>query len=447
MKQTLHFPTPLRYLLLLCALVISAAASAQCNLAPMTGGSVYASPETDSVTAVVRLTNYGSTPVTDFDYTLYYMDTQESVSARHVVLEEPLENGETIPISIKLRCGKTMGSSDVIFNVTQVNGGYNATSLPYTYITIHTVAVMPRKRVLIEDYTGMWCGYCPRGIVIMEHLRNLYPDSFVGIAIHCDDVLDSKPYGYSMESEWGPTKPSIWCNRRNKLYNFDSTTDFINELNVVPVANVDVTAEWNTDSTDISIHTLLTPIIESTTDNKYALAYVLIENGMKGENWYQRNYSDLWDDNTLMLPEMEKFREGGSYVTGLSFDHVAHTSQGISTGIEGSVPEKLVPGEEVEHTASFSQIKDLTRIQCRDSLMVCAILLNTTTKKVENVAQCRITSTTTTGIHALPAWSASAVSAPEEHFSIDGRRISASAPGIHLVRQKDGKVVKIWRGK
>ena len=36
----------------------------------MTGGSVYASPETDSVTAVVRLTNYGSTPVTDFDYTL-----------------------------------------------------------------------------------------------------------------------------------------------------------------------------------------------------------------------------------------------------------------------------------------------------------------------------------------------------------------------------------------
>ncbi len=447
MKQSLHIPTPLRYLLLLCTLIISAAASAQCNLAPMTGGSVYASPETDSVTAVVRLTNYGSMPVTDFDYTLYYMDTQESVSARHVVLDQPLENGETTIVNIKLRCGKTMGSSDVIFNVTQVNGGYNATSLPYTYITLHTVAVMPRKRVLVEDYTGLWCGYCPRGIVIMEHLQRLYPDSFVGIAIHCDDVLDSKPYGYSMEKEWGPTKPSIWCNRRNKLYNFDSSADFINELNVVPAANIDVTAEWNADSTDISIHTLLTPIIETSTDNHYALAYVLIENGMKSDNWYQRNYADLWDGNTLMLPEMEKFRNGGSYVSGLSFDHVAHTSQGISEGVEGSVPDKLIPGEEVEHTASFTQIKDLTRIQCRDSLMVCAILLNTTTKKVENVAQCAIVSSTTTGVHALPVWPASTTSTPEEHFSIDGRRISASTPGIHLVRRANGQVEKLWKGK
>lgn len=101
----------------------------------------------------------------------------------------------------------------------------------------------------------------------------------------------------------------------------------------------------------------------------------------------------------------------------------------------------------MEHDAAFTKIRDLAHIQCRDSLMVCAILLNTTTGKVENVAQCAIVSSTATGIHALPTLPTSITSTPEEHFSIDGRRISASTPGFHLVRQKDGKVVKVWRGK
>lgn len=448
MKAFSALISPLRFFLMVCFATMAAAVSAQCKLAPMTTGSVFALPEMDSVIASVKFTNYGSTPVTDFDYTLYYMDTQETTAQQHVVLDTPLEDGETTSISIKLRSGKKLGSSDVVLNVAQVNGGYNATSVPYTYITLHTVSVMPRKRVLVEDYTGMWCGNCPRGIVIMEHLRRIFPDSFVGIAIHCGDALDPRPYGYdNMERTWGPGKPSVWCGRRNKLYNFDSTTDFLTELNVMPVANIEVEAKWNVDSTDIAIHTLLTPCIGTTDDNTYSLAYALIENGMKNSNWTQTNYFDLWENNTLELPEMEKFRNSGMDVSGLTYDHVVHASLGISSGIEGSVPQKLEPNHEVEHDAAFTKIRDLAHIQCLDSLMVCAILLNTTTGKVENVAQCAIVSSTATGIHALPALPSSITSSPEEHFSIDGRRISASAPGFHLVRQKDGKVVKVWRGK
>lgn len=63
-------------------------------------------------------------------------------------------------------------------------------------ITLFVIAVLSvgmafgqaPKKVLLEDFTGTWCGYCPRGKTVMEDCMNTYPN-VIGITDHDGDGL------------------------------------------------------------------------------------------------------------------------------------------------------------------------------------------------------------------------------------------------------------------
>lgn len=42
----------------------------------------------------------------------------------------------------------------------------------------------PKKRVLVEEGTGAWCGFCPRGATTLANMIAKYPDQVVGVAWH-----------------------------------------------------------------------------------------------------------------------------------------------------------------------------------------------------------------------------------------------------------------------
>lgn len=45
------------------------------------------------------------------------------------------------------------------------------------------------KKVVVEDYTGTWCGWCPEGTVILEQLEAANPDNMFAIGNHNGDAL------------------------------------------------------------------------------------------------------------------------------------------------------------------------------------------------------------------------------------------------------------------
>jgi hypothetical protein len=51
-------------------------------------------------------------------------------------------------------------------------------------------AQAPVKRVLLEQYTGAWCGWCVDGSVVMEDLMERYPDQVIGLKIHQGDAME-----------------------------------------------------------------------------------------------------------------------------------------------------------------------------------------------------------------------------------------------------------------
>lgn len=43
------------------------------------------------------------------------------------------------------------------------------------------------KKILVEDFTGHKCGYCPRAHTVLRDLINAYGDTIVGVALHVSD--------------------------------------------------------------------------------------------------------------------------------------------------------------------------------------------------------------------------------------------------------------------
>lgn len=438
--MTKRFTTPIALLAFLWTFLATTALSqSSLSLSPMTGGSVYATPNMDMINAQVKVSNYGTQAVTDFDYSLYYLDSQLSEGPFSIHLDAPLAQGETTTISVPIKCGEATGTTDVVFSIGKVNGDYNQATINYTYITRYTVSVMPHKRVVVEDYTGLWCQFCPRGIVVMEALQRLYPNDFIGIAIHCRDELSTGAYGSDMENKWAPGKPSIWFDRTEKINDFSVESMFHNMQAKVSPLNIEVAALWNADSSNVNVTTSLTACMQPANGDAYALAYVLTEDGMQNDNWVQYNKSSEWRQYVDAPEELDFFRNAPYFVYGLTYNHVAIAAQGIEQGIEGSVPTNFDGGDTFEHTTTFDNLSQYYTVQSKKQLAVCALLINTRTHQIANAAKCTITSNTTTN---MTQTTLSTTTTTSQHFDIDGRRISPTTPGIHIIRNTDGSVSK-----
>ena len=84
-----------------------------------------------------------------------------------------------------------VGTYIVTYNVSDAAGN-NATEVSRT-INVLPTPTRFNQNVLIEDYTGTWCGYCPR-ISHATDLVNQQTSEAVVVAIHKDD-----PYNFSAE--------------------------------------------------------------------------------------------------------------------------------------------------------------------------------------------------------------------------------------------------------
>ena len=56
------------------------------------------------------------------------------------------------------------------------------------------------KKVLIEEFTGAWCGYCPSGAEIIELLME-ENENILGVAIHSGDAMET-PQAYFLETTY-----------------------------------------------------------------------------------------------------------------------------------------------------------------------------------------------------------------------------------------------------
>ena len=99
----------------------------------------------------------------------------------------------------------------------QVYAEYSIESTVYNSDTRTFNIVIPKTRVVLEDYTGTWCGYCPNVSHAIEEIRMITDDISV-VAIHYGDEMTISP-----------------------------GLDLINEFNITgyPTARINRTVDWS----------------------------------------------------------------------------------------------------------------------------------------------------------------------------------------------------------
>lgn len=65
--------------------------------------------------------------------------------------------------------------------------------------SIASVSFIPQNKVVVEEGTGAWCGWCPLGVLAFENLYALYPDNFIGIAVHNEDAMAVPEYDGNLQ--------------------------------------------------------------------------------------------------------------------------------------------------------------------------------------------------------------------------------------------------------
>uniref|UniRef100_UPI0040257978 hypothetical protein n=1 Tax=Prevotella sp. TaxID=59823 RepID=UPI0040257978 len=196
------------------------------SVAPMTPGNVFLKMEDKETVVPLKLTNWGDTEVTSISYTFYYTDKQVSEGPFVLNFDQPLKDGETREVKIPIKPGQKLGKEELLFNITQVNGQYNEASAGYAYLTCCTVNKMPHKRVLVEDYAGMWCWHCPIGLVATDAIARMYPDDVVAVSVHKTDDISkvvSRWVYKGLIDRYAVTVPAVWVARDNKAAGFDIT--------------------------------------------------------------------------------------------------------------------------------------------------------------------------------------------------------------------------------
>ena len=296
---------------------------------------------------------------------------------------------------------------------------------------------MPTCRVVFEDYTAMWCQYCPRATAIIEYLTKKHPDDFIGIAVHQYDKIGINGYKPPVVGKFG--LPYVWASRRAKVSGYTGEEFYQQAKAIGAMMDIDVKAEWNASGNGINVQSTTTFRTNMSNAN-YALAYVVVEDGMHNASWSQANSYDGLTDLLNENEEMAVFVKGGRVVYGLKYNHVARAFLGIDSGMEGSLPNNVVADRGIKHQAMFDGVGSNWKPQNKKNLRVVVMVIDNTTHNVVNGAHCPIKPYNTTGI-ATPKAKAERVEVAR--FNLNGQRLSAPERGINIVKYSDGTVEKV----
>ena len=319
--------------------------------------------------------------------------------------------------------------------------------------SVASVAFVPETKAVLEEGTGMWCGYCPRGFVGLELMNEKYPDLFVGVSYHNGDILEI------MSSTEFPSDvpgfPDAWLDRVHETdayhgddysgYGFALDDVYLARSAEIAPASVDVTAEWADDAQQTINVTGTVTFIKDVTGVDYRMAYILVADDLHGEgqNWLQSNYFS-GDTNYAESEGMDVFVNGGSSVAGLHYNDVAVLTSDIK-GIAGSLPSDFKTAAPETCTYQFNVADAVNTsgeniIQDKSKLRVVAVLVDAATGEVLNSNKCNVGGQGGTGIAATLSQKGEIESV--EYFDASGRRVSSPSNGLYIksVKYSDGSV-------
>lgn len=396
----------------------------------------------------VYFTSNSQKDINSFEYTIKVGDTEVT---RTSTLTTPIPAGinQQAAYYISVPAMEKYGKYNASFTINKVNG--ETLSAPTTVsFTQEVYTRIAKRHTVVEEWTGTGCGNCPRGWTGMEYMKEHYPESFIGIAVHQynnNDPMYCNRYGGLGLS----AAPSCKIDRKTQAdpyYGTDNTgihraVEYYSSI--APAVDVTVTGVFNADQSKVTCDAN----VEWLTDTgKYTIAYVLTADGLTGKGaWLQQNYyaSNGAGMNTVLpdMPEFAEFLAGGSKgkaAVELVYNDVLIGSSWSSSGTNGAKAlgaTRHTAGDMVanNYTCAISVGDVCQKVLDYDNIYVTALVLDSD-GQIANAARAKVS--TLEGIDTVlaPATAAPATGI----YDLSGRALTAPAKGISIVGGK--KVIK-----
>ena len=320
------------------------------SIAPMVGSAGAYALTGGSISMTGSVFNYGSTAVSSYQIN-YLFNTGSVVSNTISGTIAPFTSANfTDPTAVTMPA--TAGAYPIRMWVS-LTGDANATNDSSAMDTLTAVTFMPTKKLAIEEATGTWCGWCVRGIVYMDSLKELYGNGVSLVAVH-----DADPMTVTAYDTWMGTQisgyPSVVIDRT-------FTDDPSSLLDIYTAhhadfgfADITITPTWTTSS--ISVATSVKPALDLNGD--YRLVMVLTEDRVHGagSTWDQHNYYSSSSQNLPLTGQGVNYQDSTNPIPAASmyFNHVGRVVSPSVSGTAGVLPSAMTAGSTYTATLSAS---------------------------------------------------------------------------------------------
>lgn len=274
-------------------------------------------------------------------------------------------------------------------------------------IVKHAVVMsfLPEKRIVVEESTGMWCGYCPQGIVALDILKKNYGSKAILIAVHTNDKLQAEAYHEGISFSAG--SPTAWIDR--KTYRRDLMTDiregadvemstlwggietyFIQRLRDIPMAAIEAVVDYEPGSQMTVSGSTCFPV--NVSDADYRVAFVATEDNLWEDGYYQTNYyAGVPYAMGGFESRPDKIREN------FAFNHVARELGDAWKGVKVGIPAEIEAGVEYPFSVDFPVDGVLT---APSKARVVAMVIDNATGAVMNATEVAVDPTSVGGLQA-----------------------------------------------
>lgn len=387
----------------------------------------------ETITVPVTVTNHGAKGIQSFDVA-YTVAGQNGT--QHFDAAVDAFFGKSTKVELNIPAITEKGNYELEVKIDKVNAAVNEDVNNGTTIPVMALNSIPKKRTLLEEYTGFWCGWCPRGYVALEKLAELYPDDYVLVSYHNDDNLEI------MVSDDFPSDvlgfPDAWMDRAVELdayygtgYNdFDIAVDLAASNKQFGYADINIVPTIGDNLSTINIDAeVVFPF--NLNDGNFTVEYILTSDGLTKESWGQSNYyANASNGYPLYMDQFSKTENSTIY--GLVYNNVAVLTSEILGGSKNhittaaaDVPVKLSYSFSVDDAVNTSNAPVIQKMQ---NLKVVALLIDATTGKVVNANVAKLDDSM--GISMIEVGDRANSSAT--YFDLQGRRVAMPAKGLYI---------------
>lgn len=216
------------------------------------------------------------------------------------------------------------GTNNLVATVSNVNGmgpdGDPLDDVGTRAVTISAVPA-PNKVVVIEEATGTWCQWCPRGAIYMDYMAENYQGNFAGIAVHNSDPMTNVDYDGPFGS-FISGYPAVVVERGSELDPLDMEQEFLQKVVNAPTAAIVNGASYNANTRELEVS--LTYTFANAANANWKVGCVLVEDSVTGTS---ATYAQANAYGNNAVGPMGGFENFGTSVPAnmMNYNHVART--------------------------------------------------------------------------------------------------------------------------